>query len=190
MDLLQTRKKVDKLLIERGFATKQVILEKELLRTKKEKVKDVLYAQQILQINAELIQTQAHSQIASVVTKCLKTVFGHNSYSFKIEFKRARGKTEAKLIFLKNGEEFSPRDEECGGVIDVAALGLRLACLMLNRPRLRRLLILDEPMKNVNGEEYQERVANLIQILAEDHKVQFVLVSDDDWLKVGNVVEL
>lgn len=187
--LLTVRNKVNKLLLEKEFASKQITNEKTALEICKEKIKDALEAQNIFQFNAEAIQTKAHAQISAVVTKSLRIVFGPN-HSFKIEFRRARGKTEAELVFLKNGEEFDPKEECGGGLIDVAAFALRLSCLMLSRPRLRRIIISDEPFKFVNGEEYQEKVGNLIQILAEEMKVQFLIVSDDSWLKVGHVVEL
>lgn len=158
-------------------------------RYAKEDAEDAREAQRIVQVVAQTVQKQAHAKLAGIVTRCLQAVFGPE-FEFKIEFDRKRGKTEAKLLITENGLELNPMDECCGGVIDVATFALRLACLLLQRPVRRRLLVLDEPMKNVNGQIYQDRVGQLMETLAEEMGVQFIIVTDDDWLKVGKVVQL
>jgi hypothetical protein len=45
-------------------------------------------------------------------------------------------------------------------------------------------------MRFVNGEENQRRVAQMLLTLCKELGFQLVLVSDDDWLKVGKVIEL
>ena len=49
---------------------------------------------------------------------------------------------------------------------------------------------MDEPFKGVNGRVYQERTAKLVEALAEELDFQFIIVSDDDWLKIGKVITL
>lgn len=135
------------------------------------------------------MQQKVHKQVAAVVGKCLKTVYG-GVYDFEIEFKQRRGKTEAVLWLVKDGERRDPRDDS-GGVRDVAALGLRIAKLLLERPAHRRMLIQDEPFKNIHGKEYQQRAAKLIRSLADEMGIQFLIVTGLDWLKeAGKVVEL
>ncbi|RJQ24600.1 hypothetical protein C4577_07465 [Candidatus Parcubacteria bacterium] len=189
LDLSQIRQKTNKLLHEREFAAKQVELEKAALEKIENKLKDLTEVQEILQLHAEAVQNRAQKQISSIATQSLKHVYGPN-VEFRIEFKRSKGKTEAELKFIKDGQEFDPKEETGGGELDVASLALRMSCLMLSRPRLRRLIVADEPFRNINGEEYQQRAGNLIQLLAEEMKVQFVVVSDDEWLKVGNVIDM
>ena len=181
---------VNRSLLDREFAVKQVQQEKKLLQETEDKVKHVVEAQQGLQVVAEAIQTQAHKQISCIVTKCLKMIFGTDSYEFRIDFKRARGKTEASLTFVKDGEVFEPTEESGYGPIDVAAFALRIACIRYSHPRLRKLIISDEPMKWLNGEIYQERVGEFLLSLAKEWGMQFIFISDDDWLHVGKVIEL
>lgn len=146
-------------------------------------------AQVIVQTAGQFVQEQVHKQIARVVSRCLKTVFGKDACSFRIRFERKRGKTDAILEFGKDGEWFDPLSESMGGQVDIAALALRLACLLLVRPKARRILILDEPMRNVNGEVYQSRVGGLLLDLAKEMNVQFIIVTDDDWLRIGKVIQ-
>ncbi len=146
-------------------------------------------AQRILQLVAQSVQTLAHEQISKVVTRCLKTVFQENAYEFKINFERKRGRTEARLVFIRNGKELDPTFSTGGGILDISAFALRIACLILQTPKRRRLLILDEPSRNVNGSVYQERAKELIETLARELDFQIILASDN-WLRVGKVIDL
>lgn len=147
----------------------------------------LLEAQGIAQVVAEAVQTQAHERIAQTVTKCL-AVFDE-PYEFHIRFRRARGRTEARLTFSREGLEVDPVEGSGLGVVDVAAFALRLACLVLRRPRLRRVLLLDEPFRFVSA-EYRPRLRALLASLSEELGVQVVMVTHDRELRVGRVVSL
>jgi len=189
--LNDVRRQLDRLLADRDHAIRRVKEEKSRLEDAQERVADAQEAQRIVQEVAEQVQRQAHDRIASVVSRCLASVFGEDAYQFRIDFEQKRGRTEARLVFVRGDLVLEdPTGEGGGGQVDVAAFALRLACLVLSRPRKRLILFLDEPMRNVNGEVYQERVGQLLLTLAEEMGVQFIVVSDDDWLKVGKVIEL
>lgn len=135
------------------------------------------------------MQQKVHRQIAAVVSKCLRSVYG-TAYDFEIEFTRKRGKTGAVLWLIKDGHRTDPKDDS-GGVRDVVALGLRVAQLLLERPAKEKVLILDEPFKGIHGEEYQRRAAKLIETLASEMDIQFVIISGLKWLReIGKVVHL
>lgn len=153
-------------------------------------VKTAVSCQSILQNIAQNVQQQAHKQIASVVTRCLRAVF-EKPYRFRITFERKRGRTEAKLTFVRDKLELEPLDGCGGGVVDVAAFALRLACLMLRRPKGRRLLVLDEAFRFLSErKDYRVRVRDLLEALAEEMGVQMILVTHDPALEVGKIVEL
>lgn len=165
-------------------------LKREKLNLKKDKklVRETKEAQDFIQKTAQEIQQHVHRKISEIVTKCLEAVF-NRPYQFKVLFERKRGRTEARLAFFRRANEVDPKDGAGGGMLDVAALALRLASLVL-RPALAKLLIMDEPFKNINGEEYQQRAGALMETLAEEMGFQFIIVTDDDWLKVGKVVQM
>jgi len=145
-------------------------------------------AQRVTQAIAETIQEEAHNRIAGVVTRCLATVFDE-PYEFRIRFERARGRTEANLVFVREGLEVNPLDASGGGVVDVAAFALRLSALMLSRPARRRVVILDEPFKFVSA-GYRDRVRAMLESLAPDLEVQFIFVTHIDELRCGHIVEV
>lgn len=150
-------------------------------------------AQQVISFAAQQIQQEAHCRLSNVVSECLSAVFD-NAYTFRIDFERKRGKTEAQIKFIRDGLELDdPLEQAGGGVVEVAAFALRLACMVLQRPPLRRVLVLDEPWKCIRGKVYRERVRDMVLKLANDLGVQFVLCVDHEaypQFLLGKVVEI
>lgn len=182
------RKRIDKLVSARDHASAKLKEERETLETAVSHCNAVLEAQGVAQQVAVAVQQNAHNKIASVVSRCLEVVFD-DPYKFKILFERKRGKTQARLVFVRDKAERDPMDGAGGGVVDVAAFALRLACLMLAKPTVRRLLVADEPFKHLS-EEYVPRVRDMIETLSQEMGVQFIIVTHNKVLQIGNVVEL
>jgi DNA repair exonuclease SbcCD ATPase subunit len=189
-DLAESRAILDRGLEEYRHARRMAKEERAELERLRHEYKDALQAQKIIQDTAQAVQAEAHKSMQAVVTRCLKTVFGPDGYDFKIKFNRKRGKTEAEIVFVQNGNELDPLSEGSGGACDLAAFALRVACLLLETPHRRRLMVMDEPFKNIHGEVYRERTATLIQKLSDELSIQFVLTTGFDWLKIGNVIQL
>lgn len=149
---------------------------------------DAQKAQEVLQLLAQAVQQKAHQRICHVVSSCLSAVFS-DPYEFHIEFERKRGRTEASLKFRRRGLEVDPLTASGGGVVDVAAFALRIACLVMQRPRLSRVLVLDEPFRFVSA-QYQEGVREMLEQISQEMKVQIVMVTHESNLATGTIVEL
>lgn len=188
MDIPTYRKIVSKKKAALDLVRMRYRQEKEALNTVEEQVIATQEAQELTQQVAQQVQEQAHAQIAEVVSRSLEAIFD-DAYEFRILFEKKRGKTEARLVFIRDGKEIDPMTASGGGVVDVAAFALRLSCLMLSRPPLRRLLILDEPFKFVS-EQYRDRIRILLETLAKEMNVQFLMVTHIDQLRAGKIVEL
>jgi len=147
-----------------------------------------LEAQKILQEIAADIQQQAHQHIAFIVSRCLSAVFDE-PYEFKIDFEQKRGKTDARLYFVRNGIEIDPMTAAGGGVVDVCSFALRLACLSLARPAKRKLLVLDEPFRFVSS-EYRDRIRELLEQLSEEMDIQIIVITHISELETGKVIQL
>lgn len=156
-------------------------------------LEDAETAQKIVQYVAQEVQEQAHQRLSSVVTRCLEVVF-EEPYQLRIEFAQKRGRTEANLVFVREGMVLTdPLNEAGGGTIDVAAFALRLGCLVMERPRKARLLVLDEPFTRIRGKRNRERMRGLLESLSQEFGVQFVICVDHDAYPeflLGNVVEV
>jgi DNA repair exonuclease SbcCD ATPase subunit len=145
-------------------------------------------ATRVAQEIAAGIQQQAHVAIARIVSRCLSTVFDE-PYEFRIKFEQKRGKTEAELVFARDGHEVDPLTASGGGVIDVAAFALRLASMLMSRPAVRRTMIMDEPYRFVS-KHYRGRIRGLLESLSAEMGVQFIIVTHFDDLRIGKVVEV
>lgn len=145
-------------------------------------------AHEVCQTVALQVQAQAHENISGVVSRCLSTVF-EEPYAFKLKWERQRGRTEVAMVFERDGVEVDPMSAAGGGVVDVAAFALRLACLMLHKPATRKCMVLDEPFKFVSADN-RHRVRQMLEDLARELDVQFIMVTHIDELKCGTVLEL
>ena len=191
MNVITLRQKVDKIKSQYDLAYGKLRNERQNLQTIKEHLSHMEQAQQITQTVAQTIQQQAHQKIAKVVTACLKTVFIDKDYAFEIRFERKRKRTEAKLILLKDGHEVDdPIDGESGGVLDVASFSLQLSAIMLNKPSIRKLMVMDETFKFVSV-EYRNNVQQMLTKLAKDFGIQFIMVtSHQSQIMAGKVIDL
>lgn len=188
MNLKTIRKKVNTILSDYNHARKVVIEEKTRLRDAKILLDEEQQAQHFFQLVAQGVQQLAIGQIASVISKCLQSVFFDEEIEFRVNFNRARGKTEAELAIVREGHEIEPKDD-AGGVIAVSSLASRLTSLSLKRPAGRKLLILDEPLIHLSR-EYIPAAKELLISLAEDFSLQIIMVTHIRGLEIGKVVEM
>lgn len=183
------RKRVDGLLGRRNAYKLALDKARQDVKDFEEEYYDTDEAQQIVQAVAETIQEEAHNRIAGVVTQCLTTVFPDEPCEFKINFERARGRTEARLVFVQEGKEIVPLESDSGGMVDVAAFALRLSSLMLSRPACRRVVVLDEPFKFVSV-GHRAAVRAMLERLTKDLGVQFIMVTHIEELRCGHIIDL
>jgi DNA repair exonuclease SbcCD ATPase subunit len=189
MDILSIQHRISELTSQRTAAIQSVRQEKDRLASLKQVQIDTEEARGLVQAVAQTVQQRVHNQIAGVVTECLRSVFGED-YQFEIRFEQKRGRTEANIMLIKDGHEIgNPLEEDSGGVVNVAAFALRLSCLILTKPRLRRVLVLDEPFKDVSA-QYRPAVKAMLEGLAEKLAVQFLIVTHISELQCGKVVRL
>lgn len=130
-------------------------------------------AQVLIQKVAQETQELLRYQINDVVNTCINTVFP-DVYNFKIEFEVKRNKTEAKLIFTKNGHEVNPMEASGGGVVDMAALGLRIAAWSISN--FSDTIVIDEGFKFVSR-DLQDRAATIMEEISKKLGIQIIQVS-------------
>lgn len=168
-------------------------LKQNLIRL--EKVRQQLSAwqevQEFVQTSSAALQNKIHQNVSQVVTRCLKAVFGESAYEFEIRFEKRRGKTEAVLTFVKNGDAFEPLDSVGGGVVDIASFALRVACIACSLPKLRKLVVLDEPFRHLQV-SLRPVAASLLEELAKEMDFQFIIIShfQDFQSEAGKVIKL
>lgn len=188
LNFQEETQRIKELELELGQSKRAVKTEREALEAAEARLESCRRAQEIVQHIAQAVQQQTHKRLSEVVSNCLSAVFD-DPYTFKIDFEQKRGRTEARLRFMRKGLEVDPMTASGGGMIDVAAFALRAACLVLHRPRLSRLLVLDEPFKFVSA-QYRANVQEMLERLSEELKVQIIMVTHIEELETGKIIEL
>lgn len=122
---------------------------------------------------AQKTQEQLVLHIQDVVNTALDTCFP-DEYQFKLVFEIKRNKTEARLVFFKNGFEIDPMEASGGGVVDVASFALRIAAWSLGSTS--NTICLDEPMKFLSR-DLQPRAGEILKEISSKLGIQFIMVS-------------
>lgn len=125
---------------------------------------------------AQKTQGKLESYVSSLVTMALQEIFP-DPYEFKARFTSRRNKTECDLLFLKDGEEYIPKESSGGGPLDVVSTILKVAfwSLKKNRP----VFILDEPGKYISV-DLQDKFSYMIKTIAVKLKLQFIIISHQE----------
>lgn len=145
-----------------------------------EELSNYKHALDIIQTVGEDCQRRCQEQIGYVVTRCLRSVFGADSYEFKLVFETKRNQTEVRAILLDaEKNEYDIEDSNGGGILDIASFGLRLACMMLSRPRPAKVLVLDEPMKMLSRNHHANAM-RMMSELSSEFGVQIIMVTHSD----------
>lgn len=146
---------------------------KNKLRTDETLLENCQKARVIVQVVAEQTQEKIEYHIGNLVSMALASVFP-DPYEFVLRFVQRRNKTEADLIFVKNGNEGEPVDISGGGALDVASFALRVAIWSIKPTR--NTLILDEPGKFISR-DLQIKFSEMIKHLSTKLGLQFIIVS-------------
>ena len=132
--------------------------------------------QVFLQKIAKETQERLSLQIEDIINSALDAVFP-NEYTFRLEFTTSRNRTEAQLLFYdqRTGKEVDPMNASGGGVVDLTAFALRIACYVLEN-NTDNVIILDEPFRFISR-DLQERAGKILKTLSEKLHIQIIMVT-------------
>ena len=138
-------------------------------------------ARAIMQLVAKETQEQLEYKISELVSLGLSAIFD-NPYELVLNYEIKRGKTEADLLFSRNGNLYKPMLSSGGGAIDVAAVCLRMSIWHLQTTKNRNTIILDEPTKHLSKgkKEYRDKLGLLLSEISKKLGVQIIVVTHDE----------
>jgi len=131
--------------------------------------------QKLVQEAAQLTLSNISVRINTIVTKALKAVFP-DPYEFNLEFRILYGKLATEMYLERDGKRYNLRNDNGDGIVDVVALALRVAVLCLDKRKLRRLLILDEPCGAVSV-NLQPYLGKMLEHLSETLSLQVLMIA-------------
>lgn len=173
--LKEIRQNLDQLKGRQSLIKEQIRDTREVINKKGVRLEYIEEARSILQAVAQKTQQKLEYHISEIVTLALNSVFDE-PYQLKVVFTPRRGKTEADILFERDGEVFDPMGASGGGPVDVAAFALRVALWSLQNPRTRPVLILDEPMRFLSR-DLQPRASRMLVEISERLGLQIIMVS-------------
>lgn len=176
IDLQSYKNKLNQLFGQRDLLIRQKSEADELIISLSEKLDVALQARSVVQIVAESTQAQITYHISNLVSSALAAVFP-DPYKFELRFVQRRNKTEADLIFIKDGNETDDLTATGGGgACDIASLALRIALWSIRKTR--NTLLLDEPTKFLHSPLYQEKTSEMLKEISDKLKLQIIMISD------------
>uniref|UniRef100_A0A6M3Y0E4 Putative ATPase domain containing protein n=1 Tax=viral metagenome TaxID=1070528 RepID=A0A6M3Y0E4_9ZZZZ len=165
----------------RSEITKQITHKQEVKESLERRLDGASKARTVIQVVAELTQSNLEIHIASLVTTALKAV-SPDFPEFALEFTTRRNQPECDLYFVEKGEKYHPLNGSGGGPKDIASFALKIGywSLKKNSPTF----VLDEPFHFVSP-DLQEKVSEMIEMLSKELGVQIIMVSHADSINVA-----
>jgi len=150
---------------------------KELTRME-EQTQDFVRAQGFFIELAEQTQRYFREQVESLATVAVRSVFDR-PYSVKLLSEKRRGRMETEILILENGEEFQPKDEMGGSMMDLLSFVMRVILWSLQSPRSRNTFVLDEPMKFLGSGIRLQQAARMLNEISRSLQCQLIIVTHE-----------
>ena len=114
-------------------------------------------------------------KINDIVSNAIKAIIP-DPYEFDLSFEIKYNKLATRMRLIRDGKEFLPEDDNGDGVVDIVAFALRVAVICLDRRKLRKLLIMDEPFGALSV-NYHAMAGKLLRYIKDNLKFQFVIIA-------------
>lgn len=137
-------------------------------------------AQKILQALEEKWRGSAGNALANIVSHGLSVVFG-GSYELNIDSKVARGVASTDLTLTVNGLRSRIKNAHGGSVLNVLSFLFHTILTTSSKPRLRPILVLDEPFSHVSA-GFRSQVCALLRELCHRLGLQMLIVTHEEEL--------
>ena len=135
-------------------------------------------AQTIIQQVARDTQEKLRYHIQDIVQLALDACFP-DQYEFQVNFEIKRGRTEASLTLLKDGNPMNPMNANGGGIVDITSFALRLAAWSLSKTD--NVIIMDEPFRFLSR-DLHPRAGEILKELSKKLGLQIIMVTHSEEL--------
>jgi DNA repair exonuclease SbcCD ATPase subunit len=177
MDYADIQKEYDSLIGRKAALIQEKKDKRKMLKRLDRKIEKHIGAQVVLNEFSKISQEQFKEKIESLVTMVIQSVFDR-PFTFHLEFEKKRSKVECVPIIKENGNEFSPKHDMGGGILDLIGFAFRVVLWSIESPRSRNIFILDESF--IWTGSLITRVGHALKILSQKLKIQIILVSHEN----------
>jgi hypothetical protein len=183
------RKKVDDLKSKRDLLFQQKKSKEEQVATKKDYVENLIKAKYTLSQVQLLTQKKFTGYVEQLVTHVIQQIY-ERDIKFIVNFEMRRGKFECDLLVAEgNNEPYQPENETGGGLLDIISLALRIVMWSLKLPRSRKLLLLDEPFRNLLGDDDQVARRALVVLNELSKKLEMQMIMNTHFTSIADLAD-
>ena len=155
--------------------------EKEIsLEVEQDELEELTQVRYVLTEVSRHTQEQFKLHIESLVTMAIESVFIDRKFVFVLKFEHKSNRIVCEPLIMENGEEFKPKDELGGGIIDIISFALRIVLWTMENPQKRNTLIFDEPFKFTG--KLSKLAGRMMQELSHKLNIQIIMITHDDTL--------
>lgn len=123
-------------------------------------------------------QKKFKEMIEGLVDMAINSVFEDRKLSFNLKFDEKGGKPICTPIIEEDDEEYIPKDDMGGSIIDVISLVMRIVLWLTENPRSRNVFILDEPFKFAGV--YLGKICEMLKKLSRELELQIIMITYDE----------
>ena len=137
-------------------------------------------------LNEVVKQTQLNfkEQVEALVTMAIGSVFDR-PFEFKLEFNEKPSKMEIQPLIVEGENEYIPKLEMGGGIIELVSVAFRIVLWSLSDPQPRNTIILDEPVRMLGS--LAERFAEFLTQISGELGLQVILIThEEELMYIGN----
>lgn len=142
---------------------------------------DLVKARFVITEVTRLTQERFKQRVEFLITMIIRSVFDRD-FKFELIMEKKRNKLECRPVIKENGNEFDPKFERGGGLIDVISFAFRIVLWSLEKPRSRNVFVLDEPFRFI-GREMLKKVGKMLKKLSEKLNFQIIMITHEKALE-------
>ena len=106
----------------------------------------------------------------------IRAVFDQ-AFQFKLNFTHERGRFVCQPVIVEGENEYEPKDEMGGSIIDIISFTFRVVLWHLSHPRSQNVFVLDEPMRFVGMGDELMKAARILKEISAKLGFQLIIVT-------------
>lgn len=188
------RKWLDEQKVKRDDLGRRIRNTEAIVERGKEDAAKLVKARWVVSEVARLTQSRFKKRVEDLVTMAIRSVMDQ-PLKFLVDFEIKRNKSECYLrVRDGDSEPYVPKEEQGGLIVNLIGFALNVVLLCLQRPRSRKLIVLDERFPFSGKGETLKRVGAMLreishglgfQMLIVTHEPELAEIADRAW-EVGH----
>lgn len=172
----EIRKNIDFLISKKENLIREKQVKKKKMIQVKKNIINYKKARNVLLEVSEKTQNKIKIKIEEIITLALRSVFDEE-FVFVLKFLQKRNRVEAVPTIKIGDEEFDPKDELGGAIIDIISFVFRPILWGMTKEKTRPIFILDEPFRFTGS--LVKKAGEMVKFLSKELGLQIIIISHD-----------